>query len=378
MPIYSGRDFGLAQYFVSIRVGTPGQKFIMIVDLGSELTWMKCRYHCGKNCSRKGRFRRQEGFLADSSSSFRTIPCFSRMCKTDLMNLFSLVACPTPLAPCAYDYRYLDSSATKGIFAKETVTLGLGNGRKTRLENVLIGCSNWIQGPSFDRADGVIGLGYSNYSFTAKATQNLGGQFSYCLVDHLSHANLSNYLIFGGRRSRSSLSPNMTYTHLELGIVGAFYAVNVVGISVGRVRLDIPMEVWDASKGGGTILDSGSSLTFLGSPAYAPVMAALKRSVSKFKSVVLDGVPMEYCFSSAEGFSENLVPKLVFHFADGARFQPHVKSYIIDAADGVRCIGIVEGKGPGVSIIGNIMQQNFLWAFHIGKGVVGFAPSTCT
>lgn len=107
MPIYSGRDFGLAQYFVSIRVGTPGQKFIMIVDLGSELTWMKCRYHCGKNCSRKGRFRRQEGFLADSSSSFRTIPCFSRMCKTDLMNLFSLVACPTPLAPCAYDYRYL-------------------------------------------------------------------------------------------------------------------------------------------------------------------------------------------------------------------------------------------------------------------------------
>ncbi|XVE53408.1 hypothetical protein DITRI_Ditri03aG0000600 [Diplodiscus trichospermus] len=379
MPLGSGRDLGIGQYITSVKVGTPSQKFRLIVDTGSDLTWINCRYRCspGDNCSKKGRIKRKRVFHAGLSSSFKPVPCFSHMCKVELMNLFSLTTCPTPLTPCAYDYRYTDGSAAMGVFANETVTVGLTNGRKTRLYNVLIGCSDSFQGPSFEKVDGVMGLANSKYSFATNVAQKLGGKFSYCLVDHLSHINASNYLIFGTNNNQVAMLGNTRYTRLELDLVTSLYAVNVMGISIGGNMLDIPFQVWDTTKGGGTILDSGTSLTFLTDPAYQPVMEALKMSVSKYQKVKLDGVPMEYCFNST-GFDETLVPKLIIHFADGARFEPHWNSYVIAAADGVRCLGFLPARFPGISVIGNIMQQNYLWEFDLEGNKLGFAPSACT
>ncbi|KAK0595866.1 hypothetical protein LWI29_010704 [Acer saccharum] len=378
MPLRAGRDFGTGQYFVQFKVGTPPQKFTLIADTSTELTWVDCRYRCGRNCNKKNTTTQHRSvFKADLSSSFKTLPCLSQMCKVDLMNLFSLARCPTPLNPCAYDYRYVDGSAALGIFANETVTLGLANHRRTKLKNVLIGCSSSFQGQSFANADGVVGLAYHKYSFANKAAEKFGGKFSYCLVDHLSHKNVSNYLMFGASKNESLLSGKLRYTKLELGLLRPFYAVNVMGISIGGAMLKIPFAVWDVKSGGGTIVDSGTSLTFLTEPAYKPLMAALELSVSKFERLNLSGLPMEYCFNST-GFEDRLVPKLVFHFADGARFEPHTKSYVIDVADGVKCLGFVSQGWPGISSIGNIMQQNNLWEFDLGKSKLGFAPSTCT
>ena len=44
MPMNSGSDYGVGEYFVHVRVGTPGQKFMLVADTGSDLTWMNCRY----------------------------------------------------------------------------------------------------------------------------------------------------------------------------------------------------------------------------------------------------------------------------------------------------------------------------------------------
>ncbi|XP_022751553.1 aspartic proteinase nepenthesin-1-like [Durio zibethinus] len=379
MPLGSGRDMGIGQYITSVKVGTPSQKFRLIVDTGSDLTWINCRYRCARsdNCPKKGRIKGRRVFHAHLSSSFRPVPCFSQMCMVELMNLFSLTTCPTPLTPCAYDYRYIDGSAAMGVFANETVTVSLTNGRKRRLHNVLIGCSDSFQSPTLQNVDGVIGLANSKYSFATNAAEKLGGKFSYCLVDHLSHINGSNYLIFGTNHNQVMVTGNTHYTRLELNLVSSFYAVNVMGISIGGKMLDIPFQVWDTTKGGGTILDSGTSLTVLTDPAYQPVMEAIKMSVSKYQKVKLDGVPMDYCFNST-GFDDTLVPKLIIHFADGARFEPHRKSYVIAAADGVRCLGFLPARFPGTSVIGNIMQQNYLWEFDLEGNKLGFAPSACS
>lgn len=102
MPMISGRDYGIGQYVVQVKVGTPPKKFRLIADTGSELTWVRCQYN-----RRRPRRRRQGVFLAANSSTFATIPCSSRTCKVDLMNLFSLARCPAPFSPCAYDFRYM-------------------------------------------------------------------------------------------------------------------------------------------------------------------------------------------------------------------------------------------------------------------------------
>lgn len=106
MPLRAGRDSGTGQYFVQFKLGTPPQKFILIADTSTELTWVNCLYRrCGPSCANNNTSHRNF-FRADLSSSFKTVPCLSQTCKVDLSDLFSLTRCARPSNPCAYDYRY--------------------------------------------------------------------------------------------------------------------------------------------------------------------------------------------------------------------------------------------------------------------------------
>ncbi|CAN8259591.1 unnamed protein product [Cochlearia groenlandica] len=374
MTLGSGIDYGAAQYFTEVRVGTPAKKFRVVVDTGSELTWVNCRFH-GKG---KSRSENRRVFEAEESSSFRKVGCLTQTCKVDLMNLFSLSSCPTPSTPCSYDYRYADGSAAQGVFAKETFTVGLTNGRKARLRGLLIGCSSSFSGDSFRGADGVLGLALSDYSFTSKATNVFGGKFSYCLVDHQSHKNVSNYLVFGSASAYvATKTDGKRTTPLNLKLIPPFYAINVFGISIEDEMLDIPAKVWDANAGGGTILDSGTSLTLLAEAAYKAVVSGLGRYLSKLNRVKPDGIPIEYCFNTTSGFNERNLPQLTFHFKGGARFEPHRRSYMVDTAPGVKCLGFVSAGRTATNVVGNIMQQNYLWQFDLEASTLSFDPSMC-
>ncbi|KAG6394233.1 hypothetical protein SASPL_144814 [Salvia splendens] len=376
LPLHSAADYGVGQYLVKLNMGSPGQHLVLIPDTGSDLTWTKCRYKChDDDCGRIKSGHRSRVFRADRSSSFKTVTCSSTSCQTDLADLFSLTICPSPLHPCAYNYSYVDGTFALGVFAHETVTFSLTNGRKARLRNVLVGCSESSTGRSLLGADGIMGLGYSPNSTAAGV---FGGKFSYCLVDHLSPRSASSHLIFGSYKDANVSVARIRHTELVLGAIGTFYAVRVRGISVGGTMLDIPAEVWDFGHGGGAFLDSGTTLTVLTTPAYEPVMAALREPLRGFERVYYGEVGPEYCFNST-GFDERVVPRFVLHFVDGARFEPPVKSYVIDDAPGVKCLGFADGgAGADASIVGNIMQQNHLWEFDFGKRRLGFGPSSCT
>lgn len=140
--------------------------------------------------------------------------------------------------------------------------------------------------------------------------------------------------------------------------------------------LDIPPNVWDANDGGGTILDSGTSLTLLADAAYKSVVSALERHLVGLKRVKPEGVPIEYCFDT-KSFNESKLPQLTFHFKGGTRFEPHRRSYMVDTAPDVKCLGFVSAGSPATNVIGNIMQQNYLWEFNLVASSLSFAPSTC-
>ncbi|KAL0708019.1 hypothetical protein Bca4012_074445 [Brassica carinata] len=364
MSLGSGFDFGAAQYFSEIMVGTPAKRFRVVVDTGSELTWVNCRFH-GQGPEK---LENRHVFRAENSSSFRKVGCMTKTCSEDLAKLFSIAICPTPRTPCAYDYRYVDGSSAQGVFAKETFTLGLTNGSVTSVRGLLIGCSSASEGgASFREADGILGLALSDYSFTSKATNIFGGKFSYCLVDHTSHKNVSNYLIFGSTPSSTTTkAPARRTARLDLSLLPPFYAVNIVGISIGEEMLNIPPQVWGVKKGGGTILDSGSSLTFLAEAAYKAVVTGLQRHLVGVKRIKPEGLPIEFCYYTSK-FDDRKLPQLTFHFMGGTRFAPYRRSYLINAAPGIRCLGFVEAKAEATNVIGNIMQQNHLWDLHVAK-----------
>lgn len=114
----SAADYGSSQYFVQLKIGTPPQKFLMIADTGSDLTWVNCRYRrCRGNCTanparknrnaeRKFKFK-SKVFLANQSSSFRFFNCSSPRCQNEFSSMFALLdVCPTPASPCFYEYQY--------------------------------------------------------------------------------------------------------------------------------------------------------------------------------------------------------------------------------------------------------------------------------
>ncbi|KAJ0971775.1 hypothetical protein J5N97_019734 [Dioscorea zingiberensis] len=375
MPLSSGAYAHNGEYFVRIHVGTPPQAFLLVADTGSELLWMNCRQRrrCRRCANAAGKKR---VFHADASSSFRPIRCSSELCKTTLP--FSLTTCPRSVSPCLYDYSYDDGSTAQGIFAKETGTVTLSNGRMERLENLVIGCTSAASGSSFEGADGVLGLGYSPVSFAVRAGNRFGGRFSYCLVDHLSPRNASNYLVFGPNRSVRHGSVRSTPLVIS-DRTQPFYQVGVVGISIDGQDLRISRAVWDVDDDGGTIVDSGTSLTFLVEPAYKAVTAALNRRLEPVPRVQMD--PFEYCYNwtvpVAAEIEKRGFPKMVVHLNGSARLEPPVKSYVIDVAPGVKCLGFQSAKWPGQSTIGNILQQEHLWEFDIRNLRLRFKRSRC-
>jgi hypothetical protein len=282
-----------------------------------------------------------------------------------------------------------------------TIALSSGPGatNKTKLRGVVLGCTTSYNGDSFLASDGVLSLGYSNISFASRAAARFGGRFSYCLVDHLAPRNETSYLTFGpnpavspppstpkqpachsapaapptvpGSRTTPLLLDNRTHP---------FYAVTINGISVDGQLLKIPRLVWDVERGGGTILDSGTSLTVLATPAYRTVAAALSEKLAGVPRVTMD--PFDYCYNwTSPHTGEDLdvpVPEMALHFAGSSRMVPPPKSYVIDAAPGVKCIGLQEGGWPGVSVIGNILQQEHLWEFDLKNRRVRFQRSLCT
>lgn len=135
VPMESASDVGLGEYFAEITLGTPPRKFSLIVDTASDLTWISCRYKCGKDCHhRRKRSLGEEGvkgdkvfradqsssfnpvsgkeggkvFLADRSSSFKPVTCSSKLCKHGLKDMRAMdYYCPTPSTYCMYNIRYV-------------------------------------------------------------------------------------------------------------------------------------------------------------------------------------------------------------------------------------------------------------------------------
>ncbi|CAD6332898.1 unnamed protein product [Miscanthus lutarioriparius] len=386
MPLSSGAYTGTGQYFVRFRVGTPAQPFVLVADTGSDLTWVKC-HGAGSTASGPQQPPPARVFRTSASKSWAPIACSSDTCTSYVP--FSLANCSSPASPCAYDYRYKDGSAARGVVGTDSATIALSSGhgggdssgRRAKLQGVVLGCTATYDGQSFQSSDGVLSLGYSNISFASRAAARFGGRFSYCLVDHLAPRNATSYLTFGPgpedpAASSSSAAAPAAQTPLLLDRrMSPFYAVTVDAVYVAGEALDIPADVWDVDRNGGAILDSGTSLTILATPAYRAVVAALSEHLAGLPRVTMD--PFEYCYNWTAAGGAPEIPKLEVRFAGSARLEPPAKSYVIDAAPGVKCIGVQEGSWPGVSVIGNILQQEHLWEFDLRDRWLRFKHTRC-
>ncbi len=174
---------------------------------------------------------------------------------------------------CGYTYPYGEGGQftyTSGILAYETFTFTAIDGSSLPIEHVTFGCGQNESLTGFAGTDGLVGLGLGSFSLPSQLSSVSGFTdiFSYCLVPFDSAA--ANYSTFYFGVPETNIS---TYTPIYSSPSSTHYYVNVTGISVGNVLLNIPADFfYPTNDGGGIIFDSGTTLTLLIGVAYDAVV----------------------------------------------------------------------------------------------------------
>ncbi|RDX78639.1 60S ribosomal protein L18a-2, partial [Mucuna pruriens] len=371
----SGVSLGSGEYLMDVFVGTPPKHFSLILDTGSDLNWIQC-VPCIACFEQSGPY-----YDPKDSSSFRNISCHDPRCQ--------LVSSPDPPRPCKgenqscpYFYWYGDGSNTTGDLALETFTVNLttlsGKSELKHVENVMFGCGHWNRG-LFHGAAGLLGLGKGPLSFASQMQSLYGHSFSYCLVDRNSNSSVSSKLIFGEDKELLS-HPNLNFTSFAGGKenpVDTFYYLQIKSVMVDGEVLKIPEETWhlSAEGAGGTIIDSGTTLTYFADPAYEIIKEAF---VNKIKGYTLvEGLPpLKPCYN-VSGIEKMELPDFGILFADGAVWNFPVENYFIQIEPDVVCLAILGTSSSALSIIGNYQQQNFHILYDMKKSRLGYAPMQC-
>ncbi|XP_060214908.1 aspartyl protease family protein 2 [Lycium barbarum] len=377
LPLTSGASSGSGQYFVDLRLGTPPQRLLLVADTGSDLVWVTC-----SACRKCTRGRGNSAFLARHSSTYFPYHCYDKKC--NLVPKPKGVACnhTRQHSPCRYEYSYSDKSETKGFFSTETTTLNASSGSSVKFKKLSFGCSFQasgpsITGPSFNGAQGVMGLGRGSISLASQLGRRFGNKFSYCLMDYTLSPTPTSYLLIG--RSNTVNASKMSYTPMiNNPFTSTFYYIGIESVYIEDVKLPIRPSVWaiDELGNGGTVIDSGTTLTFLAEPAYRRIVRAFKRLV-KLPKADDKTMGFDLCVN-VSGVVRPSFPKMSFKLSGGSVLSPPPRNYFIDTAVDVKCLALQPLTAPsGFSVIGNLMQQGFVFEFDRDRSRIGFSRRGC-
>ncbi|KAG8080265.1 hypothetical protein GUJ93_ZPchr0007g4334 [Zizania palustris] len=352
---------GPGAYLMNLSVGTPPFTFPAVVDTGSDLTWTQCA-PCTKCFPRPT----PNLFQPAGSSSFSKLSCNSSFCQSLSTSFRTCNA-----TGCVYDYRY-GKGYTDGYLAAETLTVGGDS-----FSNFAFGCSTEN---GVGNLSGLVGLARSPLSLVSQ----LGvGRFSYCLRSDMAAG--ASPILFGSLAKvtggKVQTTPFVRHPALP---ASPFYYVNLTGITVGSTDLPVTSSTFGFTRtgsGGGTIVDSGTTFTYLAEAGYAMVKQSFQSQLGNLTTVTGERAGgLDLCFE-VNGGDVAVPPKLVLRFAGAADYDVPVASYIgaveVDSQGRptVECLLLLPSKD--ISIVGNVLQMDLHVLYDLDGEKFSFAPADC-
>ncbi|KAL6228238.1 hypothetical protein ACLB2K_002192 [Fragaria x ananassa] len=352
---------GVGEFLMTLSIGTPAKSFSAIVDTGSDLIWTQCE-PC-KQCYKQP----TPIFNPKKSSSFSKVSCTSDLCD-------ALPSSKCSNQSCEYYYTYGDSSSTEGILATETFSFG-----DVSIPKVSFGCGEDNEGGGFSQGAGLVGLGRGTLSLVSQLKEP---KFSYCLTS-VDDTQSTSTLLMGSVASLNSTTPSSEVANIKTTPLiknpsqPTFYYLSLEGITVGGTSLPIEKDTFALGDdgGGGLIIDSGTTLTYLAQDAYDAVVKEFSSQMELPEKDAIDTVGLDLCFELPEDATKVEVPKLVFNFK-GADLELPSENYMIADTDvGVICLAV--GSAGDMSVFGNYQQQNMLVLHDLVKETISFVPTKC-
>ncbi|KAF5750924.1 aspartic proteinase PCS1 [Tripterygium wilfordii] len=361
---------------VSLTVGSPPQNVSMVIDTGSELSWLQCNKTPAY----------QTTFDPTRSTSYRPIPCSSPICTNQTQDFPIPASCDSNQL-CHAILSYADASSSEGNLASDTFRIG-----NSEIPGLVFGCMNSISSTNSEedsKNTGLMGMNRGSLSFISQMGFS---KFSYCI----SGSDFSGLLLLGDSNFTWLAPLNYTpliqiSTHLPY-FDRVAYTVQLEGIKVSDKLLPIPKSILvpDHTGAGQTMVDSGTQFTFLLGPVYAALRTEFFNQTNGVlralddPNFVFQGA-MDLCYLIP--LSQRILPllpsvSLVFRGAEmtvsGDRVLYRVPGEV-RGSDSVHCLSFGNSDMLGVEayVIGHHHQQNVWMEFDLENSRIGLAQVRC-
>ncbi|KAF8779187.1 hypothetical protein HU200_002863 [Digitaria exilis] len=332
IPAHLGSSLNSLEYVVTVSFGTPAVSRVVVIDTGSDLSWLQC-----KPCN-PGECTAQKDPLYDPShsSTYSSVPCVSDPCKKLTADVYSN-GCTSNGKQCGFLISYADGTSTSGVYSKDKLTLAPG----VVVKNFYFGCGRDKHTVS-GLYDGLLGLGRLSESLGAQ----YGGTVSYCLP---AVSSKRGFLALGSGRNPSG------FQFTPMGSVPGqptFATVKLAGITVGGKKLNLRPSAFE----GGMI---------------GALRSAFREAMKAYRLVPNDQLDTCYDF---KGHNNVVVPKISLTFTGGATINLDVPNGIL--VNG--CLALADsGLDSTTGVLGNVNQRTFEVLFDTSSSKVGFRANAC-
>ncbi|TVU28293.1 hypothetical protein EJB05_19804 [Eragrostis curvula] len=343
VPTTLGTKENSLEYVIKVELGSPAVTQTVLIDTGSDVSWVQC-----KPCT-QCHDQADSLFDPSASSTYSPFSCGSGACAQ-----LGVEGAGCTSSQCQYFVQYGDESITTGTYSSDTLKLGSDS-----VKSFQFGCSHEESGfDDDDRTAGLMGLGGGPQSLVSQTAGTFGKAFSYCLP---ASSDSPGFLTLGAGTTTTS---GFVKTPMLRSNQPTFYGVRLEAIRVGGKQLNIPSSVFSS----GSILDSGTVLTYLPQAAYSALSSAFKAGMKQYPSAPPKG-PLDTCFDFS-GQSTIKFPTVALVFTDGAVVNLDGSGVIVED-----CLAF--SASDGLSIIGNVQQRTLEVLYDVGGGAVGFRAGAC-
>nr|GEY29552.1 aspartic proteinase-like protein 2 [Tanacetum cinerariifolium] len=322
-------------YTTRLWIGTPPQKFELIIDTGSTATYVPCStcQQCGKHQDPK--------FDPESSDSYEPMKC-----NVDC-------TCDSKKRQCVYERQYAEMSSSSGVLGEDIISFG--NQSDLSPQRATFGCENVETGDLYNQhADGIMGLGRGDLSLVDQLVDKgvISDTFSLCY---------GGMDIGGGAMVLGGISPpsGMVYAYSD-PIRSPYYNIELKELHVAGKRLPLKASVFDGKHG--TIMKELRSLKQIKGP---------------------DPSYNDICFSGAGSDISKLsetFPSVEMVFGKGHTLKLSPENYLFRhlRVRGAYCLGFFQnGKDP-TTLLGGIIARNTFVMYDREHDKIGFWKTNCS
>ncbi|XP_019424818.1 PREDICTED: aspartic proteinase-like protein 2 [Lupinus angustifolius] len=360
-------------YFTKVKMGSPPREFNVQIDTGSDILWVN-----GETCSNcpqsSGLGIELNYFDTASSSTAALLSCSDPICAYAVQT--ATTGCPSQDSQCRYTFQYGDGSGTSGYYVSDLMYFETVVGH-SMLSNssatIIFGCSTYQSGDltkTEKAVDGIFGFGRGALSVISQLSSRgiTPKVFSHCLK---GEGNGGGILVLG-----EILEPNIVYSPLVPSQV--HYNLNLESVAVNGQLLSIDPAVFATADNQGTIVDTGTTLTYLVQDAYDPFVNAITTAVSQFSKPIISKGNQCYLVATSLG---DIFPSVSLNFMGGASMVLKPEQYLmhygfLDSA-AMWCIGFQKVQ-QGFTILGDLVLKDRIVVYDLANQQIGWADYDCS